>query len=114
MAKPDLTIKTSEYRPCFLEDGTRGLFHRWEDKEQLMIKFNGVMLRTDKINDMVDKFKDVGYLPPGVDSERFRQTLAIVELDNGSIKEVEPHKVRFADSQGKFDEICWELASEEE
>lgn len=33
MARADWIIKTSEYRPCYV-DGDRALFHRWVEEER--------------------------------------------------------------------------------
>ena len=84
MASLDGTIKftTAEYRPC-LVCGRKALFHRWEDKAEV-----------------------VGESPlfGGHAAGQIRGVLGIVEDENGCIAEVLPSRIKFLDSTGLFNE----------
>lgn len=69
-----ITIKTPEYRPCFVK-GKPALFHRWADYAQI---------------------RDA-YLQ-GTTSGQLAQTFAIVEYEDGSISECYPNQVKFCDN----------------
>jgi hypothetical protein len=62
-----ITIKTSEYRPCIVNN-QKALFHRWEDKQEQLSSGNIVT-----------------------------RTLAIIEREDGSMHEAYPHEVVFCD-----------------
>ena len=69
MAKADLTIYTSEYRPCWV-NGQKALFHRWEDNAFQLSSGNPT-----------------------------KRTLAIIEREDGSVHEVYPYEVVFCDNK---------------
>lgn len=71
----DITIKTSEYRPCYV-DGKKALFHKWEENAR---PIPPSMLISE------DKGGQVWY------------TMGIVEFEDGRVEEVPPTKIRFAD-----------------
>lgn len=85
----DITIKTAEYRPCYVREfehsdnwklckeearkrERKALFHRWGLKAKALIKSSDGSLSTP-----------------------FEITLAIVEYEDGQIAEVPPDAVRF-------------------
>ena len=80
MAGLSMTVKTAEYRPCYV-DGKKALFHRWEDRAEV-----------------VEPSIMVGGHPGG----QLKWTCAIVEYEDGTIETVYPTKVRFI--PGKMDE----------
>lgn len=97
-----ITIKSGEYRPCVI-DGKKALFHRWMDKEELVLKMQCVM----KSNDMrliIERYKEMKCIPNCAEAEKITQTLAIVEFEDGAIREVLPTSVKFLDSGGLFHE----------
>ena len=79
-----VTFHSAEYRPCYV-DGKKALFHRWTERSEI--------------------------IPPspmigGHGGGCIKFTSAIIEYDDGSIAEVEPSKIRFADrkiNEYKFD-----------
>ncbi len=73
----DLFPKAPKLRPCMVGD-RKGLFHRWEDYAAV-----------------IDASPMIGGHPGG----QLRETYAIVELEDGQIKEFKPNKVRFCDTQ---------------
>lgn len=72
-------------RPCFV-DGKRALFHRWEDRAELV---GESLLR--------------GGHPGG----QFWAVFGIVELEDGTVKEVYPSGIQFA-PHPDFKECIWE------
>lgn len=73
MKMTDITIRTAEYRPCFV-DGEKALFHRWEEESYV--------------------------IPPSVmvgghNGGEIKRTLAIVECEDGTINRVEPTRIKF-------------------
>lgn len=75
--KDTVTIKTTEYRPCYVKD-KKALFHRWEEKSEIVVPS-----------------PMVGGHGGGV----VKGTLAIVEYEDGTIDEVRPQQIRFADDK---------------
>ena len=73
----DLTIKTSEYRPCLVK-GEKALFHRWSDESNV-----------------------VGESPihGGHAAGTVRFTLGIVEMEDGQVKQVVPSSIKFLDNK---------------
>lgn len=105
----DFTIRTAEYRPCYVMEGTmyandvafdrkerKALFHRWTDKIVLFIKDNGSgMLRYEDYECAVRGVVERHIVSKHFDTEKTAQTFAIVEYEDGTIAEVEPTAVRF-------------------
>ena len=84
MAKLDSTITiTHEVRPCLICD-QKALFHRWEDKSQI-----------------IEPSVMVGGHNGGV----LKYTVAIVEYENGRVAEVLPKNIKFVD--GKIKEYAF-------
>lgn len=69
--------KAPKLRPCTV-DGVKALFHRWEDYAAVL-----------------EPSPMVGGHPGG----QMRETFAIVEMEDGQIKEVKPSKVKFSDTK---------------
>lgn len=80
---PKLIIENS-LRPCFV-DGKRALFHRWEDKAEV-----------------------VGESPlrGGHPGGQIWATLGIVEFEDGTVQEVYPVRIRFV-THKDFEECAW-------
>lgn len=100
-----ITIKTTEYRPCYANE-KKALFHRWTDKEEIALKFNGFLISTAEIAAALEDYRTKGILPPNANIEKIKTTLAIVEYEDGTIDEVRPQQIRFAD--GKINEYAFE------
>lgn len=89
-----IAVSTADIRPCTV-DKMKALFHRWEDKSWI-----------------VPPSSMVGGHPGG----EVRGVFAIVEMGEGSIREVKPTQVNFGDNHrlleqyafGKFEEDCRE------
>lgn len=102
-------IRTAEYRPCYVCDATaysdgrevirherKALFHRWTEKDKLIIKTDGrFSLKPHIIKEQLKEFEQRGFVGPGLGAEHVKHTLAIVEYEDGTIEEVEPCDVRF-------------------
>lgn len=69
MAKAEVIISTSEYRPCWIK-GRKALFHRWEDKACQLSTGNSEKL-----------------------------TLAIIEYEDGTVHEAYPYEIVFCDNK---------------
>lgn len=81
----DITISTSEYRPCFV-DGEKALFHRWV---------------------VISEIIPPSMLRGGHNGGNVTETFALVEFENGEIRLSHPRQIRFCPS-GKFNEYSWE------
>ena len=95
-----ITITGAEYRPCYV-DGKKGLFHRWVDKEQPIIKINNTYgdFNANHINIILDIYRDKSVLPPEADLKIHKDTFGIVEYSDGTVAEVAPTLIRFADNK---------------
>ena len=86
---------TWEYRPCYVND-KKALFHRWADKEQVIIKVN-CNVPYDKAKTIAEYAIKNFVLDNDCDVEKVAGVFAIVEYEDGTIAEVDPIKIRFAD-----------------
>lgn len=72
----EIVIKTIDYRPCYVRD-EKALFHKWEEKAKPLAPSMSI-------------FGDKG--------GQLWHTLGIVEFENGTVAEVEPNCITFADN----------------
>lgn len=113
MALADINIKATmnEYRPCtvFYEGKEyKALFHQWMTKEELLIKFK-TNRRWDDMETMAIAIREnLICQTPNEQITKVRTLLALVELEDGSTREVPPGSVKFLDSKEKFAEYCWD------
>lgn len=82
---PKIPVSTTDLRPCTV-DNMKALFHRWEDKSWI-----------------VPPSPMVGGHPGG----EVRGVFAIVEMEDGSIREVEPAQVNFGDNHRLFQKYAF-------
>jgi hypothetical protein len=87
-------------RPC-LVNGTKALFHRWAEKDQIILKAMAGMSE-EKIVSARKKFEEIGVVPRALDVEHVKGVFALVEFENGVTMEVEPSLVQFLDAGAKF------------
>lgn len=83
-APKTITLATTCYRPCIVE-GMQALFHRWED---------------------VSKIVAPSLLKGGHPGGELRGTFAIVEMEDGSVRRVQPQDLRFTDNAKLYDLYC--------
>lgn len=95
-----ITMKTGEYRPCMV-NGHKALFHRWSDKETLFFKCDHMVKKEAFASIRLD-YEKYQLLPNGVTVEKIKNTVAIVEFEDGFIKEVLSTDIRFLDSGNLF------------
>ena len=81
---PNQVLITNEKRPCYIDD-RKALFHGWSDRAEA-----------------IDESPLVGGHPAGI----IKWTVGIVEYEDGTVQEIAPTKIRFADDGG-FSEIAW-------
>ena len=91
----DIEIGT-EYRPCYVGD-KKALFHRWEDKEQPFVWLKCMVQDFKGYNQIVEKVGQYIVGDARTELKMQKVTLAIVEFEDGTVAEVEPSEVRFAD-----------------
>lgn len=105
-----MECKLKLYRQCEV-NGKKALFHKWEDKCDPVCKANAEEMGLEDALEFIKFFKDNhSTIAPvtDIDTVSFKETLAIVEYEDGSLDEVEPSKVKFLDSNQKFSEYIWE------
>ncbi len=83
-------------RPCIV-GGKRALFHRWSEKITPLVKIS-MALPQKELSARIKALKETyPYLPFDTETIVQKETLAIVELEGGEIREVKPSEVRFRD-----------------
>ena len=84
---------SEKLRPCYV-DKRFGLFHRWVDKQDILVKI-GVRLPTSALKKYVENFENNGVIPPDCDAEKVINTYALVEFEDGHIEEIPPTTITF-------------------
>lgn len=92
-----INITNSEYRPCYV-DGRKALFHRWKDKESIVLKFN-IITNYHERTKVLREYYESKIVPSMCDIVKIKNVLGIVELEDGTIDEVEPTSIRFIDNK---------------
>ena len=84
-------------RRC-VADGEPAFFHRWVDDEQTLLQLHTFTKEEHafKIRQQVDDHRIVPYC---AEIKPLKQTFALVEMLDGSVKKVAPEKVRFCDRE---------------
>lgn len=90
-----ITFQSGEYRPCIVDE-KRALFHRWIDKDQIILK-TGFVLKHEHAEAIRQRFEKDFIVPSGMTAEKTRVTLGIVEFEDGTIQEVLPTRIKFLD-----------------
>lgn len=101
-----IEIQNAMYRPCFV-DGRKALFHRWEEKQQVILKITNVC-SAEVIVEIKKQYKTNGIVPQNCKIETVIACLGIVEFEDGAVAEVEPSEIRFVTGKCKeysFNEI---------
>lgn len=92
--------RAGDLRPCEV-DGQRGYFHRFIEQELGWLQFNDEIVLGAKTVDMIlDDFHERGIIANCCSMEKLRHAYALVEFPDGTVKKVEPEKVRFLDREG--------------
>lgn len=80
-------------RPCFVGE-KRAFFHRWIDKEKLLLKINE-QLNYTAMQYIHNRFIEDNIAPDFCDVTIHKITLGLVEYEDGTVAEVEPTSIRF-------------------
>lgn len=109
MALADSEIKATmnEYRPCLINGEIKALFHRWADKEKLILHFHEHM-RPDHMASARNYFNEIGAVPDDADLHIHRECCALVEFEDGEVRMVPAESVIFLDSKERFEGYSWE------
>jgi hypothetical protein len=79
-------------------DGQVAFFHGWVDEDKVLLHCDTLM-RWQEHRARLEEFKRDGLVYPDCHTEVVRQIFALVELPDGTVKKVEPTKVRFCDRE---------------
>lgn len=90
-------IVKKELRPCYV-DGRKAMWHCWANSA-MCVQHSPVWENPRKLKSCAS-FDERN-------TECFQTIVAIVEYSDGTVDEVMPYKVKFAD-HGAFREIAWE------
>lgn len=87
-----------ERRLC-LADGKPAVFHRFVEGDRALLKFDTFCCPED-VESCLRRFLVDGVVPAGCSTELVRSTLALVEYPDGTLRKVDPERVRFLDREG--------------
>lgn len=79
-------------------DGQPAFFHRWVQDDRIILQFNS-LIRENEAEAKAKRSFETGLFGPDQETRVATQTLALVEMLDGSVKKVEPGKVRFCDRE---------------
>lgn len=86
-----------ELRPCEV-DGKRCYFHRFIEEERGVLQINAFM-RPESVKQVRRMYEEDGVMTNACSLEKLRHAYALVEFPDGTVKKVEPEKVRFLDRE---------------
>ncbi len=87
-------------RPCEV-DGEFCLFHRFIEEEQGVLQVNdNILLPSSAMDRIIRDYEERKIVATCFTLEKLRHAYALVELPDGTVKKVEPEKVRFLDREG--------------
>lgn len=95
-----ITIKSGEYRPCMV-NGKKALFHKWTEKENVILQCNR-LVRSTRLAEIREEYEKTNIVPNGFSAVKFGETYAIVEFEKGEIELVNPQYIQFLDSGNVF------------
>lgn len=90
----------NNYRIC-LFNGNRALFHGFEVVDRIRLRFVTLLSEQSKYL-ALKEYEETDICPPCMIEEKTREVVAIIELRDGTIKEVSTSEIIFLDSQLKF------------
>lgn len=90
--------EAGELRPCEV-DGQRCYFHRFIEEERGVLQINAFM-RPENVEKVRRMYEEDGVMTNACTLEKLRHAYALVEFPDGTVKKVEPEKVRFLDREG--------------
>lgn len=96
-----------EYRQCLVHN-EKALFHRWVDKDGVIYKSNVMFRDAERIKQIKSLYEATGVLPYNMDVEKVRNTVAIVEFEDGTVEMVNPTDIHFIDGSKMFQEVSWD------
>ncbi len=93
-------VSSVEYRQCVVDE-KRALFHRWVEKDQIIL-LTGCILRRERAEAIRQQFEKDFIVPSGMTIEKAQYVLGIIEFEDGTIREVIPANIKFLDSDSLF------------
>ena len=90
--------KVTPTRPCTV-NGTPAFFHRWITEDKDLLKVHAIV-RPEQERRLQAYYIEHGIIPSSCSLEKVTQTLALVEMLDGSVKKVPPIEIRFTDREG--------------
>lgn len=100
-----VSIEYNENRPCIV-DNNLAIFHRLCDEDKVYVEVQGTY-DYDLMNHLIYRAeKEYIIQPPITSINKARTTFAVVEFEDGTIKKVDPEKVKFLDGKERFKEIA--------
>lgn len=94
--KIQMTIQT-EYRPC-LVNGAKAIFHKWINDEKAMLKMN-VTTSPTRLQ-AINKLYKQDIIPNVCSLEKLSITVALVEMEDGTMKKADIDSIKFLDTDG--------------
>lgn len=92
-------------RPCRV-DGTKALFHRWVDKDRVIVGYPDTILGkmgSDCMANHTKTFLDISVFPPVMDKATvIKDIFALVEYEDGTVDMVEVNRIQFQDGEHLF------------
>ena len=86
-------------RPCTVK-GRKAFFHKWADKKEIVIKDNKfceyVELTEYAIEENLKRVRE-GYISPELDVYTRKETVGIIEYEDGTVDEVSPKDIKFTE-----------------
>lgn len=84
-------------RPCEV-DGRPAIFHRWVEEDRALLNIES-FLRYGEQETLRRRALADGVIPCGCSVDVIRETLALVEYQDGTIAKVNPELLRFVDME---------------
>lgn len=86
-------------RPCTV-NGSPAFFHRWVTEDKGLLKVHA-MVRPEQQMALHQYYVEHGIIPSSCSLEKVSETVALVEMLDGSMKKVPAIEIRFTDREGQ-------------
>lgn len=96
----NITTLTEDIRPCTV-GARKAIFHKWVNIELVIFKPNGI-INEQRLDHALELYRTKRVVEQYFDIDKINVVGALIEFEDGTVKEVEASHVKFLDSEKLF------------